>query len=104
MVTPVHITKRALAVVGGRDQYVEQHLTTGCGLLVEQRKWGAPFHPSDGYNLLVGSPVTPSEVKQLGLLALIRVKCLGCLVLLDAELEGRGAEAQRQRAEIEAGR
>lgn len=92
MVTPVHITKRALAVVGGRDQfYVEQHLTTGCGLLVEQRK-------------LVGSPVTPSEVKQLGLLALIRVKCLGCLVLLDAELEGRGAEAQRQRAEIEAGR
>ena len=84
MTAPVHITKRALAVVGGRP--LGHWGGCACG-----GYW-------DGFNAVAAALV------QMNPLEWRRVTCPACLVLLDAELEGRGAEAQRQRVEIEAGR
>lgn len=78
--TPVHITKRALVDAQGECAKQESQANI-CD--------GSPDGGAITFNLLANYHL---------------VTCPACLVLLDAELEGRGAEAQRRRAEIEAGR
>lgn len=87
MVTPVHITKRALAVVGGRDEDAFPEDERACDGL----------HTTKHNDFVVGEVLA----RKLGESCPKHVTCPRCLVLLDAELEGRGAEAQRQVAEIE---
>lgn len=78
--TPVHITKRALADSRGE--------------CAKQESYRNICDDTDK-----GAAVSWGLLANMG-----HVTCPACLVLLDAEFEGRGAEAQRQRAEIEAGR
>lgn len=81
--TPVHITKRALAVVGGRDPENEPRAENACtggikGECVAEMFFGQRYyHP-------------PSE-RRVGE-ALRRVTCPACLVLLDAEFERGGCD------------
>lgn len=80
MVTLIHITKRALANAKGECMKQESYANICDGSFVN------------------GSAVVFAKYIQTN------VTCPACLVLLDAELEGRGVEVAKQRAEIEAGR
>lgn len=81
--TPVHITKRALAV-GGRDVLREPMSFNGCGSRFDQLDLlKQPFW------LL---PVTPASLRRHDKTDWRRVTCPACLVLLDAEFERGGGE------------
>jgi len=96
VVTPVHITKRALAVVGGREPGDIVLFANAC-----DGKYQGDYVSHDGHGFHFsehGQPLLDITIEDVGRY----VDHPACLVLLDAELEGRGVEAQRQRAEIEA--
>ena len=75
--TPVHITKRALAHAGGRDSGAEPPNVVAC---TGANAFDLPQYCSVGFNNY--------HLKTKS------VTCPDCLVLLDAELEGR-SEAGR---------
>ncbi len=84
--TPVHITKRALAKVGKRPVPDINSGRNSCDGTVN------------------GYAVGWCDCGCMRYIPAQDVTCPACLILLDAEFEGRGAEAARRRAEIEAGR
>lgn len=72
--TLVHITKRALAVVGGREVGTIPYSQTACSGRTR------------------GRVVAVAEVLENAKAARKRVTCPACLVLLDAEFEREGGE------------